>query len=209
MKKFLALILFCLPAFAQTPPPPTNTAQFTANFNFLGVAPYGQSQALSLAGTSQFTTNSLLRMDVITMPSIGYTGYFVGPQYNLCGVKAIENLLSPTSFNCGKFEPYVNGGAGIGRLQQNSDPTTHGAAFIFRTGVNLTMTNTVGFNLYEVGCGDFGPKIPGQSHVGCFGQTGINFYLGSNQVATAAKRARANRSNVKRLAKLNKIASEK
>src|SRR6202795_3576649 len=95
----LAVILLSVVALAQSPPPPTNTAQFTVNLNFLGAAPYGQTSALSVAATNQLTTNSLLRLDVIDMTGVGYQGYFVGPQYILCAFKFIENFLAPSSFN--------------------------------------------------------------------------------------------------------------
>jgi hypothetical protein len=203
-----AVLILSLIGFAQSPPPPTNTAQFTVNLNFLGAAPYGQTSALSVAATNQLTTNSLLRLDVIDMTGVGYSGYFVGPQYNACAFTFLEKLLASTSFNCGVFEPYLNGAAGYGRVQQNGGPVSHGIAFLFRTGANYSPTKTVGFNLYEIGCGDFGAEVVGQTKVGCFAQTGLNFYLGSSASATAAKRARANRSNAKRLKRLNELSRQ-
>src|SRR5580658_4125536 len=97
---FMLVVSLTTFGFAQAP---TNAPQFQVNLNFLGVQPYGQAAAISTAFTSQFTTNIALRGDVIVMPGAGYTGYLGGAQYDLCGIKPLENLLSTTSLSCGKF----------------------------------------------------------------------------------------------------------
>src|ERR1700690_2746696 len=111
MKKLALLSIFLalpLTLMAQAPPA-TNAPQFTFTENFFAGSAYGTNQAIGAAVTTQFTTNSQIRVDQITIPSVGYTGELFGPQYNLCGASAIEKLLAPTSFNCGNLSIYAHG----------------------------------------------------------------------------------------------------
>ena len=199
----LAVIcLLCCAAIAQAPPA-TNSTQFQVSLNFLGAQPYGQASALSTAFSTQFTTNTRLRADVIAMPGAGYTGYVGGPQYNLCGISALENLLASTTLSCGKIEPYVNAAAGLGRIQGSS--TSQAFAWLFRGGLNYDPTSTGAFtiNLVEAGYGDFGPTVTGEPNRGAFFQSGISIGLGSNAAATQAKKARIGHANAKKLKKMN------
>lgn len=193
-----AFVFCAMSAIAQNAP--TNAAQFQVSLNFLGGTPYGQSSALSSAFTAQFTTNTQLRADIITMPGAGYEGFFGGPQYNLCGLTPLEALLSSTSLNCGKFGPYMNGAIGLGRVQQGSNPVHDSLAGLLRAGANYDVTGSGTFtvNLFECGWGSFG--VGARSAVYC--QTGFSLGIGSNAAATQAKTARMRRSQAKKLKKL-------
>lgn len=196
MKKALCLVVLIVSlavcGFAQTAAP-----QFTVNLNFLIGSPFGQASAMDAAFTNQFTTNLTLRGDVITMPGAGYSGFLGGPQYSLCGIKALENLLAPTSLSCGKFQPYIGAAAGLGEVATTSTKTWSALA---RGGANYDPTGSGKFtlNLFELG---YLRAAAGQA--GVFAQTGIQFGLGTSASATQAKQARMARSNAKKLKKLN------
>jgi hypothetical protein len=202
MKLALSLVLAALlavAAFGQNSP--TNAPQFTFTENFFGSSVYGQQQAVGAAVTTQFTTNSQLRIDQITMPAVGYTGELFGPQYNLCGISAIENLLASTSFNCGNLSIYANGELGYGRIQQNGNPASHGVAWTVDASVNYTLSSHMAVNLFQIGYCDMGVNQTGQSRAGWCGQSGISFLLGSNTAATDAKILRMKHSSEKKAAK--------
>ena len=181
---------------------PTNTPQFQVSMNFLGGTPYGVSSAMDSAFTTQLTTNSLLRADVVVMPSANYTGYFGGPQYNLA---VLCPVLSTTSINCGKFMPYVNGAVGLGRVQVGTSPAQSTIAGLVRTGANYDPTGSGKFslNLYECGWGRFGAGATSS----WFCQTGFNLGLGSNALATQAKVERMRRSEARKMKKLQEQAA--
>jgi hypothetical protein len=207
--KLLTIAVVCLiasSAFGQNAP--TNAPQFQVQLNYLGSQPYGQSSALSTAVTSQFTTNTALRFDVLAMPGAGYTGYIGGAQYYLCGLSALEKLLMPTSLSCGKFSPYLSGGLGMGQIQSQlpGGTTERGAAGLIRVGANYDPTGSGVFtlNLFEGGWGHFGPSIPGEADQGWFFQSGISVGLGSSAATTQAKIARKQRADAKKRAKLLK-----
>jgi len=206
LKVLTLLLTLSLVAFAQAP---TNSPQFQVNMNFLGGRPYGQAAALSTAVTSQFTTNTALRFDVMAMPGAGYTGYVGGLQGNLCGISALETLLSTTSLSCGKFSPYLNGQMGLGRIQSGGT-SANGLAGLVRIGANYdpTGSGTFTLNLFEAGWGHFGPSLVGQPNNGFFYQTGISIGLGSNASATAAKLARMKRAEAKKMKKLQEQAAK-
>lgn len=206
MKRVLLFIVISTALALAQAPPATNAPQFTVNINFLGGTPYGVNSALDNAVTDQFTTNHQLRGDIITMPGVGYTGFFGGDQYALCAVKGLESLLSTTSLNCGKFSPYVNAAIGLGHISSGSTTTSQGFAGLGRVGANYDPTGSGHFtlNLFEVGYGHFGPGIPGQSNNGWFAQTGFNFGLGTSTASTQAKVARMRRAEAKKMAKLRK-----
>jgi hypothetical protein len=190
------LIVLALAVGAWAQGPSTNAPQFSVNMNFLAGTPYGQSSAISNAFTTQFTTNTLLRADVIVMPGAGYSGYFGGPQYNLA---AACPLLATTSLNCGKFMPYVNGAVGLGTVSVGG-VTNKEIAGLVRTGANYDVTGTGKFslNLYECGWGRFGHG----ANSSWFCQTGFSLGLGTNSAATQAKAMRIQKSNAKKLQKL-------
>lgn len=201
MKKLaLLLTLLLLAASLQAQNPPTNAPQFQVGMNFWGGSPYGVQSAMDSAFTDQFTTNSQLRGDIIVMPAANYTGYFGGPQYSLCGIAAIENMLSTTSLNCGKFGLYVNGGIGLGRVQFGSSTPQNSVAGLIRTGANYDPAGTGHFtiNVFEAGWGSFGVG----ARSAWFAQTGFNIGLGSSAAASQAKHERIQRSMAKKQLKL-------
>lgn len=204
MRKISVLLVVCLlSCLAVAQNPPTNAPQFTFTENFFAGSVYGTSQAMGAAVTSQLTTNSQIRLDQITIPSVGYTGELFGPQYNLCGITAIENLLSSTTLNCGNLSIYAGGALGYGRIQQGSGPASHGFPFRIDASVNYTLASHVALNVVEFGYCAMGVAQAGQSSSGWCGQSGISFLLGTNAAATQARAARIARSNAKKLKKLN------
>jgi hypothetical protein len=205
MRKALVSVLFAVlvSVAALSQAPPTNAPQFTFTENFFSGSVYGVSQAMGAAVTTQLTTNSQLRLDQITIPSVGYTGELFGPQYNLCGISAIEKLLAPTTFNCGNLSIYAAGELGYGRIQVGGGPALHGLPFRIDASVNYTLASHVALNVVEFGYCDMGVTQAGQSKAGWCGQSGISFLFGNNAAATAAKAARVNRAAAKKLQKLN------
>jgi len=197
----IVLVVLCCVAFAQSPP--TNAPQFTFTENFFGSSVYGTSQAIGAAVTTQLTTNSQLRLDQITIPSVGYTGELFGPQYNLCAITALENLLAATTLNCGSLSIYAHGALGYGRIQQGSNPATSGLPWTVDASVNYTLASHVALNVVQFGYCDMGVTQAGQSKAGWCGQSGISFLLGTNTAASQAKTARVSRANAKKLKKLN------
>ena len=207
-RTILAVLLLAVAAFAQNPP--TNAPQFTFTENFFSGSPYGQNQALGTAVTTQLTANSQLRVDQLTIPSVGYTGELLGPQYNLCGIKAVENLVMSTTINCTNLSIYANGEVGYGRLQQNGGPASHGVAFKLAMAFNYALSTHVAVNVAEFGYTDLGaPPTPGFSRAGWFGQSGISLLLGNSATASAAKQARWQRAQAKKQAKLKKAMEKK
>jgi hypothetical protein len=200
MRKVLAVLALTLCAvFVAAQNPPTNAPQFQVHMNFFGGTPFNQASALDAAFTSQFTTNDQLRGDLIVMPAVGYTGYFGGPQYNLCAVSTLASLLSTTSLNCGKFMPYVNGAAGLGRIQVGTAAATQSLAGLIRAGANYDPTGSGKFslNIFECGWGRFAHGASGK-----FCQTGFNIGLGSSPSATQAKVERMKTAERKKALKL-------
>jgi hypothetical protein len=198
----LAVLCLCVAAcIAQNPP--TNAPQFSFTENFFAGSVYGTSQAIGAAVTSQLTTNSQLRLDQITIPSVGYTGELFGPQYNLCGITAIENLLAATTLNCGNLSIYAHGALGYGRIQQNGNPATSGLPWTIDASVNYTLASHVALNVVQFGYCDMGVTQTGQSKAGWCGQSGISFLLGTNAAASQARAARIGHANAKKLKKLN------
>lgn len=190
--------LFSITALAQNPP--TNAPQFEVGMNFFGGTPYGVQSAMDSAFTDQFTTNIQLRGDIIAMPAANYTGYFGGPQYNLCGITALESLLSTTSLNCGKSQFYANGAVGLGRIQVGTNAANNSLAGLIRAGMNYDLTGSghVTANIFECGWGSFG--LGARSAWFC--QTGFKIGLGSSASATQSKLAQWQRSQVKKQKKL-------
>jgi len=209
MKQVLVLfvLVFALAVSGFGQASPTNAPQFTFTENFFGGSVYGTSQAIGAAMTTQLTANSQVRLDQITIPSVGYTGELFGPQYNLCGIGAIENLLAPTTFNCGNLSIYVHGALGYGRIQQGSAPASNGLPWDIDASVNYTLSTHLAVNVVQFGYCDMGVNQPGQSKAGWCGQSGISLLLGTNQAATSEKKLRvkhASAANKKKLDKINK-----
>ena len=195
------VLLASIVSLAQNPP--TNTPQFQVSMNFFGGTPYGVNFALDNAFTDQFTTNMLLRGDVVVIPSVGYTGFFGGPQYNLA---MLCPLLEATTLNCGKFMPYANGGVGLGRIQLGSAPAQNSIAGLVRTGANYDPSGAGRFtlNLYECGWGSLG--VGARSSWFC--QSGLSFGLGTNALATQAKVERMKRAEARKMKKLQERAAK-
>lgn len=202
-KLSIVLAVALLSCFAVAQNPPTNAPQFTFTENFFAGSVYGTSQAMGAAVTSQLTTNSQIRLDQITIPSVGYTGELFGPQYNLCGISAIEKLLAATTLNCGNLSIYAHGALGYGRIQQNSGPATSGLPWTIDASVNYTLASHVALNVVQFGYCDMGVNLAGESKAGWCGQSGISFLLGTNAAASQARAARIGHANAKRLKKLN------
>lgn len=201
-KGVLISFLLCLSmcAFAQSNPnPPTNSAEFSVGIGFLGSTAYGQSNALDVASTTAFTADTLLRLDIFSMPGAGYTGYFGGAQYT---PPAICNLLATTALSCGKINPYVGGEVGLGRIQSQTSPTVSSIAGLARVGMNYDPTGTGRFtiNLFEANWASLGPGARSTWS----GSFGILAGLGSNAAQTEAKLARWRTAKMKKDAKLTK-----
>jgi hypothetical protein len=203
MKKtilFLLSMWLALPAVAQIVIAP----QYTYSISFLGSGVYNQTSAVDNIFTFQFTTNLKLEADLLTAPGGGVSDYEGGANYNLCGIKAVENALLNTTLNCGKIEPFVGGTVGLGRVQQAALPTQNGAAFMVKAGINMPSASGTWAVAAVVGYGDFGSAIPGQSNKGIFFNLPFTFGAGNNAAATQAKIARRRRSDAKKQAKLLK-----
>ena len=194
MKKLvLALIvLLSIAAFGQSPV--INSPQYNVNLSFMSGGPYAQASALDVTFGSQFTTNNKLQADFVTMPSANYTGYLGGNSYDLCGVPSVAALLSTTSMNCGKFEPFVTAEAGLGRIQVGSAPSTTGPAVLLEVGGGYDPTGAGHFALlFKGGWGHFGPSVgatsinPKMSGNGFFYYVGSGFGGGTSVSATDAK----------------------
>lgn len=195
----LALFLFfTVAAGAQV----VATPQYTFGISFLGSGVYNQTSAVVNQFGYQFTTNLALETDLLTAPGGGVSDYLGGANYDLCGIKAVENALLNTSANCGKIQPFIGGAVGLGRVQQGSSPTQDAPAFIIKAGINLPSASGAWAFGAVVGYGDFGSSIPGQSNKGIFFNLPISFGMGTNAAASQAKLARRQKAAAKKQAKL-------
>jgi hypothetical protein len=196
----VALLGFTSLSVAQTP---IVNPQYTVNLNFLTGGIYGQISAVDSVFGSQLTTNSAIEGDLLVAPGGGVTDYELGGNYNLCGIKSLENILAGTSLNCGKIEPFAAFVAGLGRVQQGSNPTLDAFAYTAKIGVNYDPTGSGQYTVAFVGgYGKFGPSITGQSNNGFVFYSGLTFGGGSNAEATQAKILRIKASEAKKAAKL-------
>jgi len=180
------------------------TPQYTYGVSFLGSGVYKQTSAVVNQFGYQFTTNTKLEADVLTAPGGGVSDYLGGATYDLCGVKAIENALLNTTLNCGKIQPFVGGTVGLGKVQQGSAPSQNGAAFLIKAGINLPSASGTWALAAVVGYGDFGSAVTGQSNKGIFFNLPVTLGGGTSAAATQAKIVRRQRSEAKKLAKLQK-----
>src|ERR1700692_4581548 len=127
MKKLLAVILLAsIGAIAQispTPPPPTNSPQFTLNFNALNGP--ASSVGVDFGATYAVTANYWLRADNLIFPAVHGEYFGVGVQ----GViPKVCDLLVATNINCEKFQPYWTASGGVDRIVIGSAPAVdHGA----------------------------------------------------------------------------------
>lgn len=199
MKLKLALFLFLVTALsgAQVVAP-----QYSLNINFLGSGVYGQTSAMNSVFGYQLTTNFQLEGDLLAAPGGGVSDYMAGANYDLCGVKAIENALALTSLNCGKLLPFVGFVGGEGRVQQGTGPLNTGAAVMAKFGVSIPNASGSFAPEFVGGYGDFGPSITGQSNKGFYFYSGFTFGGGTSEAATQAKIARRQRAETKKRTRL-------
>ena len=179
MKYLVFALLASVMALGQGPV--INAPQYNVNLSFMTGGPYAQASALDVTFGSQFTTNNRLQADFITMPSANYTGYLGGNSFDLCGVSAVETMLATTSLSCGKFEPFLTGEAGLGRLQVGSAPSSTGPAGLIGIGVGYDPTGTGHFGLlFKGGWGHFGPDVAATSLNPKMSGNGFFYYFGTS-----------------------------
>ncbi len=199
------LIALAVCAQAQTVIAP----QATVSVSFLGSGVYNQTSAVDNIFGFQFTTNLALKAHLLTAPGGGVSDYLGGAQYDLCGIKAVENALLNTSLNCGKIQPFIGGGVGLGRIQQGSFPVQNGVAFLTEAGISMPSASGTWAVAGVVGYGDFGPGIAGQSNKGIFFNLPFTLGVGNSAAATQAKIARRQRAEAKKMAKLQAAMAKK
>jgi hypothetical protein len=201
----LLISAMALPLAAQVVAAP----QYSYGISFLGSGVYNQTSAVDNIIGYQLTTNLTAEADLVTAPGGGVSDYEGGAIYDACGFKAIENLLLTTAVNCGKMKPFFGGTFGVGRVQQGSSPTQNGAAFMVKAGIELPSASGTWAVSAVVGYGDFGASIPGQSNKGIFFNLPVIFGGGNSAAATQAKIARRQRSDAKKLARLQAKMAQK
>jgi hypothetical protein len=208
VKSVKLFVLTLLVILAVTFASGQSAPQYQVNLSFLTGGPYAQSSALDVSFGSQFTANNMLQGDFITMPAPSYTGYFGGDSYNLCGIKAVENLLASTSLSCGKFAPMLTGEVGLGRLDPTGGSTQQGLAGLAGIGIGYDPSGQGKFGLlFKGGWGHFGPTIAATptaaalSGNGFYFYSGINFGGGSSSAATDAKIERMKTASAKKATK--------
>ncbi|MGA2443751.1 MAG: hypothetical protein ABSH08_22580, partial [Tepidisphaeraceae bacterium] len=165
----LLFALFAATSFAQVAP------QYALEVNFFNSGIYGQTSALNTVFNYQLTTNLQLEGDLLAAPGGGLSDYEAGASYDLCGIKAVENALALTSLNCGKMEPFAAIVAGMGKVQQGTNPASEAPAFMAKLGVSLPTSSGSFAPEFVGGYGDFGPSVAGQSNKGWFFYSGFTF----------------------------------
>jgi hypothetical protein len=200
MKFRLLMLSFVVILASLAPAQVVATPQYTLNLNVLGSGIYGTTMAVDTVFGYQLTTNSQLEGDLLTAPGGGLTSYEGGANYNLCGIKALENLLMLTSLNCGKIQPFAAVVGGFSRVQQGILPTVDGGAIVGKVGISLPNVSGSFAVAAVAEYGDFGPSIQGQSNKGFVFYSGVTFGSGSNAAATQAKVARKQRAEAKQQA---------
>jgi hypothetical protein len=185
-------VCVAIPAHAQAVP------QYSYGISFLGSGVYNQTNAVDNVFGYQLTTNLQAEADLLTAPGGGVSDYEGGATYDPCGFKPIENLLMNTSIPCGKIQPFFGGTVGVGRVQQGSGPMQDGVAFMVKAGISLPNSSGAFAVAAEVGYGDFGASIPGQSNKGIFFNLPVIFGAGNNVLATQARRDRLQRAEAKK-----------
>jgi hypothetical protein len=201
----LVLLVMALPLAAQVVAAP----QYSYGISFLGSGVYNQTSAVDNIIGYQLTTNLTAEADLVSAPGGGVSDYEGGAWYDLCGIRAVENALLTTSVNCGKIQPFIGGTVGVGRVQQGSSPTQNGAAFMIKAGINMPSASGTWAVAAVVGYGDFGASISGQSNKGIFFNLPVIFGGGNSAAATQAKVARRQRSDAKKLARLQAKLAQK
>ncbi len=205
MKKLLVVLstlLVAVSALAQTPPPPTNSPQFTLNFNALN-GPLGTTGA-DIGATYAVTANYLLRADNLIFPAVNGQYFGAGLQSALPTCSWLAN----TNLNCEKFQLYGTGSFGESRIAIGSNPATNHAAGMFGAGANYDPTGTGKFtmNIFDFHVARF----PGMSNgLVYIASVGINLGWGTNSGAVsqnATRRAKRLRREQKRLQKLQDAA---
>ena len=194
----VVVALLAMGAAAQT----VNAPQYNLGINFLGSGVYGSTSAVDSVFSYGFSTNLQLEGDMIAAPSGGVSDYLAGANYDLCGIKSLENILAPTAFSCGKAQPFLAVVGGAGRVQIGDSPLQTAPALMVKLGINLPSASGAYTPSFVVGYGDFGPSIVGQSNKGFFGNLGFSFGVGSSEAATQAKVARKQFAEAKKMRKL-------
>lgn len=202
MKTALAVIVLmfaCVLAVCQAP---TNSPQFTLNFNALN-GPAG-SAGTDIGATYAVTSSYLLRADNLIFPAVNGQYYGGGLQYALptCG------LLSATNLNCERFQMYATGSGGVSRITIGELPGVNHAAAMFGFGANYDPTGKGKFTMNLI---DFHlARLPGlASGVTAIASVGFNLGWGTNQMAAvrmAKAHARMMQKEQKRMLKLQKAA---
>lgn len=192
---FVVLLIVSGAAFAQTPaPPPTNSPQFTLNFNALNGP--GSSAGVDFGATYGVTANYWLRADNLIFPAVNGEYFGVGVE----GViPKVCDLLASTNLNCEKFQPYWTASGGVTRIVVGSAPAVDHGAGMGGFGANYDPTGTGKFTVNLI---DFHiARLTGmQSGATFMLSTGISLGWGTNQAAVAANATR----RVKRLEKERK-----
>lgn len=183
VNRVLPALLVCLlcatiSAHAQAP---TNSPQFTLNFNVLN-GPLG-SVGTDIAGTYAVTANALLRSDNLIFPAVNGSYFGGGIQYALptCG------LLAKTNLNCEKFQFYGTGSVGETRITVGSNPALDHIGAMVGGGANYDPTGTGKFvlNLFDVHVARFPGMASGAIAIA---SVGFNLGWGTNQGNATAKR---------------------
>ena len=206
MKTLLAIALFvtlAIAAVAQTPNPPTNTPQFTLNFNALNGP--ASSAGVDFGATYGVTANYWLRADNLIFPAANGEYFGVGVQ----GViPKVCDLLANTNLNCEKFQPYWTASGGVARIVIGSNPAVDHGAGMGGFGTNYDPTGTGKFTLNLI---DFHiARLTGmQTGLTYMLSSGISLGWGTNSAAmtqNAAKRAKRMAKERKRMQKLQEAA---
>jgi hypothetical protein len=204
IKIVIACLLVCACCFAQTQNPPTNSPQFTLNFNVLN-GPLGGA-GVDFGATYAVTANYWLRATNLIFPSANGEYFGVGVQRTIPGVCT---WLANTNLNCEKFQPYFAGSGGVTRITVGSNPAVEHGAGIFSVGSNYDPTGTGKFTvgLFELSAAHLSGI---QSGVTWMISSGLQLGWGTNQAAVAqneAKREKRLEKERKKLQKLQKSAT--
>src|ERR1700687_535453 len=134
MKMLLTTVLVAIlgmASVAQTPAPPTNSPQFTLNFNVLN-GPLA-SAGVDFGATYGVTANYWLRADNLIFPAANGEYFGVGVQRT---IPKVCDLLVNTNLNCEKFQPYFGASGGITRVTIGTAPSVQHGAGMFDVGTN-------------------------------------------------------------------------
>lgn len=147
MKYFCAvicLLVLCLTASAQAPPPATQTFSLSAQAIAL---PGGHQTVAGMDAGVTFTPtpNLDLRDDNIVATGSSFTGFFGGINYRLPVLSTKLNNVSP-NLNGARFQFYLTASAGVDRITSGATPVQH-YAFLAGGGVNYDLTGSGSWTL--------------------------------------------------------------